>query len=311
MTADQPPPDIKPAFRASGRQAIDVPTPKEILDDALDRLAASLTFESNDGVSSHTLVVASGLDAPSVPEALARYAVGVLAGWVQYDATIASRFAVQGIQHRDETQKLVAAIVNPPPDATAEQLEGWRQTSRDPWIAEVLIHALLVLTRSHVTEIVSGSVVAVMPPHPVPKRQGLDALAIYDENTVAVMVIGETKASENNGSAQLTIACDSFDRVDQGLASPDLRDALKTLAAYIPAQLAAGIAEELWRDERCYLPAVVYQTEFDGAAHRPRLDQLIPVRERKRLLVLRITAFRTFFDEIAAAMPEAVDEVVA
>jgi hypothetical protein len=72
-----------------------VPTPKEILDGALDQLVASLRFESNNGVSSDTLVVATGTDDPSVPKALACYAVGVLAGWVQYDATTAERFAVQ------------------------------------------------------------------------------------------------------------------------------------------------------------------------------------------------------------------------
>lgn len=287
-----------------------MPTPKEILDDALDQLGASLSFESNDGASSHTLVVATGLDDPSVPEALARYAVGALAGWVQYDATIAARFAVQGIENRDEIRKLVAVIVEPPGDATADGLETWRQTWRDPWIAEVLIHALLILTRSHTTQIVSGSVVAAMPPHPVPKRQGLDALAIYDENAVAVMVIGETKASENNGSAQLTIACDSFDKVDQGLAGPDLRDALKALAPYIPVQLAAEMSEELWRDQRCYVPAVVYETAFDGTANRPRLNQLTPTQARKRLLVLRTTAFRKFFDDVATAMPIAVEEVI-
>lgn len=153
-------------------------TPKEILDDALEQLATSLRFESNNGLSSHTLVVATGLDDLSVPRALARYAVGVLASWVQYDATIAARFAVQGVEHRDEVRKLVAVIIEPPADATADEMERWRQTWRDPWIAEVLMHALLVLTRSNTTEIVSGSVVAVMPPHPVPKRQGLDALAI-------------------------------------------------------------------------------------------------------------------------------------
>ena len=285
-------------------------TPKEVLDGALHQLAHSLTFQVNSDPASHTLVLAAGVDDPSVPPRLARYAVGVLASWVQYDATIAARFAVQGVDRRDEIRKLVARIIEPAADATADELERWRQTWRDPWIAEVLIHALLVLTRENATDIVNGSVVAVLPPHPVPKRHGLDALAIYDENAIAVMAIGETKASETNASAQLTIACDSFDRVEQGLVGPDLRDALKILSPYIPGHLAAQISEELWRDQRCYLPAVVHETDFNGGTDRPRLQRLSPPLARKRLLVIRTAAFRAFFDAVALAMPPAIDEIV-
>jgi hypothetical protein len=288
-----------------------VPSPKEILDDALAELATRLSFQATNDLRSHTLVVASGLDDPLIPTVLARYAVGVLAGWVQYDATIAARFAVQGVERREEIHKLVARIVESPRDATEAELELWRQTWRDPWIAETLIHALLVLTRNHATQVVGGSVIAAMPPHPVPKRHGLDALAIYKDDTVAVMAIGETKASETNGSAQLTVACDSFDKVEQGLAGPDLRDALKTLAPVIPPDLALNISEELWRDHRCYLSAIVYQTEFDGSAHRPRLHQLTPPPARKRLLALQTRAFRKFFDDVATAMPTTVDDIIS
>lgn len=300
---------VQRAIDVPCRQATPVPTPKEILDDALDQLASTITFVSVGGTS-HTLVTAAGLDDPAIPPALARYAVGVLAGWVQYDATIAARFAVRGVEHRSEIQRLVDRITVPKADATTEELARWRQTWRDPWIAEVLTHSLLIITRSRPTEIVTGSVVAVLPPHPIPKRHGLDALAVYDENSVAVMAIGETKASQTNPGAQLTVACDSFDKVEDGLSAPDLRDALKTLAAYIPHELAAQISEELWRDQRCYVPAIVHETEFDGAANRPRLQQLIPTIERKRLLVLRISAFRRFFDDVATAMAVAVDELI-
>ncbi|MHB8659315.1 MAG: hypothetical protein ACYC91_15450 [Solirubrobacteraceae bacterium] len=286
-----------------------MPTPKQILEDALNDLADRLSFQQDTSPESHTLVIASGLDDPEVPKTLAHYAVGALAGWVQHDATIAERYAVRGIEHKAEIQALVAGIIQPSEDFTDEQLEQWRQTSRDPWIAEVLIHALLVITRTHTTGIVSGPVHALMPPHPVPKRQGLDAVAIYEETT-AVVAIGETKASEGGGSAQLTVACDAFDHVEKGLSGPDLRDALKFLAPLIPPHLAAVMPEELWRDHRCYLPAIVHQTAFDGTSHRPRLHRLTPALERKRLLLLRTTAFRQFFDEVAAFMPNAIDELV-
>jgi len=290
-----------------------VPTPKELLDDALDNLAGALSFRENTTPTSHTLVLVAGLETAEVSEALARYAVGVLAGWVQHDATIAEHFVLQGVDGREELRRLVARIADPG-DRAGDELERWRQTWRDPWIAEVLVHALLVITRTNPTSIVAGPVYAILAPHPVPKRHGLDALAIYGEgaagDAVAVMVVGETKASEHDGSAQLTIACDSFDDVELGLSGPDLRDALKVLAPVLPPVLAARMPEELWRNHRCYVAAIVHETAFDGTNTRPRLGQLTPPLARKRLALIRTTAFQDFFERVTAAMPGAIEEIV-
>jgi hypothetical protein len=232
---------------------------------------------------------------------------------VQHDATIAERFVLQGVNGRQELSRLIARIADPG-DRAGDQLKQWRETWRDPWIAEVLVHALLVITRTHPTRIVIGPVQAILAPHPVPKRQGLDALAIYAElaaaGPVPVMAVGETKASEENGTGQLTIACNSFDDVEKGLSGPDLRDALKLLAPVLPAELAAEMPEELWKDHRCYLAAIVHQTAFDGTNTRPRLGQLTPALDRKRLASIRTATFQGFFEQVAAAMPGAIDEVV-
>jgi hypothetical protein len=290
-----------------------VRTPKELLDEALEQLAAALTFQEDTSPASHTLILISGLEAPECPTALARYAVGVLAGWVQHDATIAERFVLQGVDGREELRRLVARIADPG-ERGGDQLKRWRETWRDPWIAEVLVHALLVITRTHATRIVTGPVHAILAPHPVPKRHGLDALAIYAEPAAAgpvpVMAVGETKASEEDGTGQLTIACDSFDDVEKGLSGPDLRDALKVLAPVLPVELAAGMPEELWKEHRCYLAAIVHEVAFDGTNTRPRLDQLTPVVARKRLASIRTATFQGFFEQVAAAMPAAIDEVV-
>ncbi len=155
-------------------------TPKELLDGALDNLAGALSFQEDTSPTSHTLVLVAGFETPEVSEALARYAVGVLAGWVQHDATIAEHFVLQGVDGQEELRRLVSRVADPG-DRTGDGLDLWRQTWRDPWIAEVLVHALLVITRTHPTSIVAGRVYAILAPHPVPKRHGLDALAIYGE----------------------------------------------------------------------------------------------------------------------------------
>jgi hypothetical protein len=289
---------------------VNAKTPKQIIDDALLEIATRVSLTEQSSPASHTAIVATGLDDHVVAESLARYAVGFLAGWVQRDATISERLGVRGVDKRDEVRRLVDRIIVAPEGRDQRELTLWRQTSRDPWIAEVLTHALFVIRRTTASDSLKGDVVAVLRPHPAPKRQGLDSIAIYDEDGVAVVAVGETKASSDRGSDELTHACDMFDSVDAGLFGPDLRDAIDLLADVLPGHLAGQVSDNLWRDQRCYVPSIVHETAFDASVSRERLDRLIPTVERKRVLVLQLSAFVRFFDQVAAAMPAAVDELV-
>ena len=128
---------------------------------------------------------------------------GFLGRWVERDATIGERLAVHGYEKRDEIRKIVELIVVAPPNLTADQLANSRITSRDPWLAEVLTHAIFVIRRAVPSASLVGEVVAVLRPHPSPKRQGLDSVAIYQDADLAVVAVGETKASCNHGSDEL------------------------------------------------------------------------------------------------------------
>jgi hypothetical protein len=286
------------------------PSPKDLIEASLAEIASRVKLVGSRSPASHTVISASGLDDSVVADSLGRYAVAVLTGWVRRDATIGDRLGVHGIDRRAEVRRLVDRIIDPPPDRTPEQLDNWRQTWRDAWIAEVLTHALLVIRRTTSSDCLEGPVVALLRPHPLPKRQGLDTVALYDESSSAVLVVGETKASCERGSDELTRACDLFDAVDAGSFGPDLRDAIDSLADVLPPELASQVSDSLWRDQRCYVPAVLHETPFDASLPRDRLAALQPIARRKRVLVLQLNDFNGFFDRVAAAMREAVDELV-
>lgn len=284
--------------------------PKDLIEASIAEIGSRVTLTEGTSPASHTVVMATGLDDPLVASSVARYAVAFLAGWVQRNATIGDRLGVEGVQHRDEIRRLVERIVSPPEDLDGDRLTNWRRTWRNAWIAEVLTHVLFVVRRSTPSASLNGDVVAVLRPHPLPKRQGLDTVAIYDEANLAVVAIGETKASSDRGSDELTNACDLFDEVDAGAYGPDLRNTIDLLADVLPQHLLDQVSDSLWRDRRCYIPAVLHQAEFDAATPRPRLARLVPTADRKRVLVLRFANFDVFFDAVAAAMPGVVDELV-
>jgi len=284
--------------------------PKELIEESLDMIAECVCCEKQPSPDSHTVIEVTGMDEPEVPEALARYAVAFLAGWVEQDATIAARLAIQGVEKRPEVAKLVDRIVAPGANLNAEQIENWKQTWRNAWIAEVLTHALFVIHRTRTSDFLQGEVLALLRPHPLPKRQGLDSVAIYGEEEVAVMTFGETKATADNASALLTSACDMFDGVEEGLHGPDIRNAIDVLGAVLPSPMKSQIGEALWRKNRCYLPAIFHQAVFDASSSRERLAVLPPVAARKRVLVCQIADFEAFFGAVATAMPNVVDELV-
>jgi hypothetical protein len=63
-------------------------SPLEIIEGALDDLVQLVTLSEAPGPTSHTAVVAEGLDSAQAPVALARYLLGVLAGAVQLDTSL-------------------------------------------------------------------------------------------------------------------------------------------------------------------------------------------------------------------------------
>jgi hypothetical protein len=284
--------------------------PKELIEEALSTIAACLLCEAQPSPDSHTVIKVTGVDSPEVPAALARYAVALLAGWVEQDATIAARLALQGVERRPEVGKLVDRVALPRADFDADQLDHWKRTWRNAWIAEVLTHALFVIHRDTTSDFLTGGVLALLRPHPLPKRQGLDSVAIYGEADIAVMAIGETKATAEHASTQLNNACGMFDSVEEGLYGPDLRNAIDVLGALLPDAMQAQVTEALWRKHRCYLPAIFHESQFDASASRDRLAVLEPVASRKRVVVCEIPEFEAFFDAVADAMPTVIEELV-
>lgn len=284
--------------------------PADLIDLALTEIANRVRLVEGDSPDSHTVVETSGLDDPAVVDALGLYAVACLAGWVKRDARIGGHLGVKGIEARSEVRRLVGRIVDPDAKLNGAALESWMLTWRNAWLAEVATHALLVTRQRAESACVHGPVLAVMRPHPLPKRQGLDSVAIYNDKNTPVIAIGETKATRRRGSEELTNACNIYDDIDSGAYGPDIRNVLDLLADVLPNDLRAQISDSIWREHRCYLPAILHEEPFDVSAKRARLARLAPRVDRKRVLVLRVADFDAFFDSVAESMRRAVDVLV-
>ena len=283
--------------------------PLALIEKALDDLAESVTLRELSGASTHTAIVAEGLESGRATNSHGRYLVGALAGAVDIDARLSDALLVQGEAGRKELKRTVRRLVRDSNVCRTKKHIRFRDTRRNAWIAEGVVHALLVVRARRDTACLAGPVHALTPPHQLPTQQGFDAVAIYAEKSLPVVAIGESKASRKEGSSQLTEAASIFRRVDKGDYGPQLRSALLSLRRVIPPSLTAQVSDALWREHRCYLPVILHGTAFNPEKDRKALGRLKPPVERRRLLALRLVDFHTFFDDVADAMRKAVSEV--
>lgn len=282
----------------------------KVIDDALVDLEGAITLQELGEPASHIAIVAQGMDDPVVPTALGRYLVGALAGAVDLDARLSEALLARGVDAQAELAATVRALVRETNACLDASDERFRDTRRNAWIAEGLAHALLVVRARADTASLAGPVHALTQPHQIPTQQGLDTVAIYVDDRGPVVAIGESKASRADGSGQVTDAASIFAAIDNGDYGPHLRAALLSLRRVLPDNLASQVSNALWREHRCYLPVVVFETPFDPQASRQVLARLEPPAARRRLIALRLNNFHDFFDAVADSMRAAIVEVV-
>ncbi|MGH3193257.1 MAG: hypothetical protein ACRDPY_41995 [Streptosporangiaceae bacterium] len=284
--------------------------PVSLLERTLNDLDKEISFSAEVLAPTHTVVTVDGLDDPGVPTALGRYLVGALAGAVDYDTRLCEALLAHGVDRQAEITRTVISIIGNTNNFDTPPAEQFRDTRRNAWIGEGVGHALLMLAARHESSFVKGRVCALSEVHPDPTRQGLDSVSIYVNTGVLAVAIGESKATCSRGSEELTEAAGIFAAIDDGVYGPDLRSRLAMFRGFLPDELAAQVSDKLWSDSSCYLPMIVHHDPFDPMARRPKLAQLKPPIERRRVILVQLKDFYAFFDGVADAMRTAIPEMV-
>lgn len=277
-------------------------TPLQIIESAIEVLSASVKLVETVGPTSHTAVVAEGLDEPVVAEALGRYLLGVIAGAIQLDASLSAALIPEGPAGAVEISGQVEKAVWPDNVFTTQQHIYFRDRVRNSWIGEGLGHAMLIVRSRQETDCLSGTVAALSVPHAEPSQSGLDAVAIYVVDDEPFVAIEEAKATRKYALNELRNAAGLFADVDAAKYGVHVRSHLVALRGAVPAAVADRVTAALLRDSACYLPVIVHGDPFEHLEDRGWLASLRPPADRRRLLVLRIDDFHGFFDRVADTM---------
>jgi hypothetical protein len=277
-------------------------SPLQIIDAALTELGEVIVLSEATGPTSHTAVVAEGLDEPRVAVAVGRYLLGVIAGAVQLDGSLSAKYLPTGPADSQDVVESVLSLVGETNAFVSEDQIRFRDRVRNAWIAEGLTHALLVVRARVDTACLPGQVCAISKPHVIPSEPGLDAVALYEFSGDPYLAIGESKATRARGAPELRKAVRFFERLDARKYNQHLRSALIALGPVIPSHLSPKVSNAIWQDAACYVPAIVHGDAFDHLTDRDWLAALGPPVERRRLLLLRIDDFHGFFNRVADTM---------
>jgi hypothetical protein len=279
-----------------------------VVESALGELERGIALTNRPGIDSHTVLACAGLEVPAVTTALGRYLTGVLANIVGLDAGLSGELLDEWPDGRAELELILTALLGPGNDFEDPRTRSFRDSWRNPWIAEGVGHAMLVVRARAMTELLPGKVRAIKSLHSSPNIPGIDLLAIYEDDVTAVM-IGECKTTKSNGTENLREAAEFFRKVDAGQHSGELLKEILALRPVIPEELRPQITNALWRKRRCYVPAIVFAEKFDPCKERQYLANLEPPRTHRRLVSIELGDFYGFFDAVADAMRAAIEEM--
>jgi hypothetical protein len=285
---------------------------RQIMEDTIEALRSAAEFtEHAPGLTSHTLITVGGLEAPEAIAALGTFLTGLIAGAVTIDMRVIELLLGSGPEYAEELDRELTAVLGADNDSITP---SFREDRRDPWIGECLAHALLVIHRGEPGLCVPALVRAVTLPHDKPSQQGLDLVAIYEEDGGPGLCVGESKASENWAGQHLSRSVGLFREIDESKRNYQIRSVvLNTLFANVNPELQGKMEHLFWEDRRLYLPLIGYSaaSDFNPASERPQTLGVLSVpQNRRRLVVIPLESYPSFFDGVADAMRAAVERFV-
>jgi hypothetical protein len=283
--------------------------PEEAVNQALDVLASGLVLHEAHAHDSHIALSVSGLAEQIVIEALGLYLVGLVAGVVRTNLKLSAALLDRTPEGRAQLAAEVEARLTPPAGASPWAREHFVADVRDPWIAEGIGHAILAVRNRAETLCLSGAVVAITVPHGKPSQQGLDLFAIYDDDGLPAIALGEAKATRENGSARLTEAIAFFREVEAGDRDVDIRMQVVLLREALDESLQLGLSGSFWRQRASYLPLIAHGDDVDMSAPRPALLAIPRPATQKRVIHCRPANYARFFEAVATAMRQAVPTI--
>lgn len=278
-------------------QSVSTLLTQQACDSATALIRAALSLD-HIVTSTHDVTVVTGLDSPTIIEAVATYLTNCAAQTVTADIKILADLLGDSTEVLPTLHVEVERLIG----SSNHIIDDFRQDHRDPWIAEALAHLLLVIAESIPPLPPPGKLHVLTPVHDYVKERGLDLVGIYTAATSNLgLAVCESKSSENNATSHVGSAGGLFCEIMEGVRDAHIRSKVQVLRASLPDEAKAAITPMFWKNECCYCVFVSMSSAcgFDVNASR---SSFATVNPRPILIVVSLDDYRGFFNALADQM---------
>lgn len=275
---------------------------------ALDHLTSVVSAQIIKTDTHHSVVIKGLINDPKTVKAIAIYIVSTVSNAIEANLQITADLMDTDYEDRIDLKESVFQYIG-----SSNKLEKrFLENSRNPWIAEVILHMLLNISRQVVELHPPGTIVAIGHAHDLPTDNGIDLAALYDGAAFG-LTIAECKAYQKTPDKAISHATDYYVNFSRNyILGRRIRTQVQTMRASLTEDLSRKATKSFWKNERCCMPVIFYDASIKKKWNRsrPAMKKINVPIERRVLVPIEIQSFNDFFNEISDAMRSYVEELL-
>ncbi len=184
--------------------------------------------------------------------------------------------------------------------------------SRNPWLAEVIVHLLLNISTTVRDLHPPGQILTTSFVHDLPTDNGLDAAALYFSNTLGVVIV-ECKAYKSRPVKAFKDATNYFTNFDDNhILGKRIRTHVQLMRGYLSDDHRKYAANSFWKQEKSFVPTIFYDSALqqDWSTSRSQMSSMSVTKEKRILVPINIDDYHIFFNELSDSIRGYIKELL-
>lgn len=284
-----------------------------------DDIAQSLSYLSStinatviDSISHYTVNI-NGLDrSPDTIRHLSIYTVATVSHAIEANLRISADLMEDSKDSILEIQSCFDRYIQDNNNYSSTADKRFIDRARNPWLAEVIVHLLLNISRAVRDLHPPGEILTTSFVHDLPTDNGLDAAALYISQSLGVVVV-ECKAYKNRPAAAFRDATNYYTNFDNNhILGKRIRTHVQVMRGYLSDEHKSYATNSFWKHEKSFVPAIFYDSSHyqDWSSSRDQMIGMSVTKDKRILIPIVIDNYHAFFNELSDGIRYYLEELL-
>jgi hypothetical protein len=279
---------------------------------SLSYLSSTINATVTDSVS-HFTVNINGLDrSPDTIKHLAIYTVATVSHAIEANLRISADLMEDSRESILEVQSCFMRYISSNNDYSSDKEKRFINNARNPWLAEVIVHLLLNISRTVRELHPPGEILTTSFVHDLPTDNGLDAAALYISQTLGLVIV-ECKAYKSRPDTAFKHATDYYtDFGEKHILGKRIRTHVQQMRVFLPEEYKSYAINSFWKHEMSFVPTIFYDSSKaqDWSSSRDQMISMSVTKDKRILVPIVIENFHAFFNELSDGIREYLEELL-